>query len=261
MNLLSEKTFNFIGKNNDIPKPVLENCYIKAKLLSKGNSPYAICFGKEKEAQPTTGKVHYPMMEYYSKFSIIKGQFDGAYSNSKKIELTSFSCKIIFSTFTEIPENKQILFEIKNGDIGESKVINQAIRYQENAKIILNNTDFYHIIIIRSKYLGESLAKKIIQIKEKNLNNFAILCLDSNLKIFNKDLLSKPASKVSESSSSKSVKSVKAESESKQILQVLSDFQKSIEEKLKNINESFKIINDSLKEMNGRISVLEEQKK
>ena len=256
LNLLSEKTINFIGKNNNIPKDILKNCYIRAKLLSKGNSPYAICFGKEKEVQPTTGKVHFPMEEYYSKFSIIKGQFDGAYSNSKKIELTSFFCKIIFSTFNEIPQNKQILFEMKNGDIGETRVINQAIRYQENAKTILNNTDFYHIIIIRSKYLGEALEKKITQIKEKNLNNFAILCMENNLKLFNKDLPSKPASKVSENSDTKSVKSektVKTESEMKQILKILSDFKNSIEERLRNIDET-------LKEMNGRISALEGQK-
>jgi len=81
--------------------------------------------------------------------------------------------------------------------------------------------------------------------------------LDNNLKIFNKDLPNDPLSKISSSSGSKNEKT---ESESKKILKLLLDYQKSIEEKFKVINESFKLINESLKEINGRIFILENQK-
>jgi len=30
---------------------------MKERLLSKGNTPYTICFGKEKENKPTTGTI------------------------------------------------------------------------------------------------------------------------------------------------------------------------------------------------------------
>ena len=53
---------------------------MKARLLSKGNILYAICFGKEKESKSITGKVHY---------------FYRAYSNSQKIKLSN-CCNIIF---------------------------------------------------------------------------------------------------------------------------------------------------------------------
>lgn len=187
LNLISKKTVSFIGNNNNIPDDYLDNYYIRAKLLSHGKYPFAICLGKDKENKPSTGIIHYPMEHFYVKLALRKGQFDGEYFSLKEIDLSKFNCEIIYKTFDIIPENVSLLFEFKNGNEGDDKVILQAVNYQENAKSLLEGNEFYHIIIIRSKKLGKALGNKKGEIEEKKLKNFAILCLNNKLLICGKE--------------------------------------------------------------------------
>ena len=76
-------------------------------------------------------------------------------------------CEIIYSNFENIKENAKILFEFKNGDSGENKVISQANNYQINAKALFKGEPFYHIIIIRSRKLGNLLGEILDVIQKK----------------------------------------------------------------------------------------------
>ena len=185
-NLISKNTISFYGNNNNIPQNYFDNYFVKAKVLSKGKHPYAICFGNVKDVKSSTGKIHYPAKNYYVKLTVIKGQFDGAYSCQNNINLSEFGTDIIYKTFDIIPNKIRILFEFKSGEGGEEKVISQAVSYQNNANILFNNEEFYHIIIVGSSKLGRELKNKINLIKEKNLINFAILCLNDKLIICGK---------------------------------------------------------------------------
>lgn len=184
-NLISRKTFSYFGEIDNIPNSFFENYYVDALLMTKGKEPYAIYLGKGKDNIPGHGKIHYLVNDYYVKLIAIKGQFDGAYNNPEPINLKSFKCDIICKTFDEIKEKSNILFEFKNGKGGENKVLSQAKRYQENAKVIFGDNSFYHIIIVR-KDLGNALSEKIKKINIKEFNNFAILKLEDTPKIFGK---------------------------------------------------------------------------
>ena len=192
LNLISKETISFQGNNNNIPKEYLEDYRTKGFLLSTKNRPYAVCLGKEKEHNPGCGVIHYQTEKYYIKLRRINGQFDGSYKNkAQNIKLTDFHCDVIFSNFDEIPQGSNIVFEIKNGNCGENKIISQALKYQENAQFILKDQIFYHLIIVRSKKLSIALKDKI---KEKTLKNFALLSMNDALKICDKkieDLLKK----------------------------------------------------------------------
>lgn len=188
-NLISKETVTFLGSNNNIPDDYLDGYFAKGLLLSHKNQPYALCLDKEKKNNPGSGVIHYPMDYYYVKLIRIDGQFDGSYKNNeKKISLNDFHCDIIMSNFKEIPKASNILFEIKNGKTGENKVINQGCKYQENARFLLKDEPFYHIIIVRSKILGNALKNKIKFFEKKNMVNFAILCLNDELKICDKKI-------------------------------------------------------------------------
>ena len=186
LNLLSKNTVSVVGENNNIPPDIFERYYFEAILMTKGNDePYALYLGKGKDNNPDNGNIHFIMDNYYVKFTVIKGQYDGAYINPKKINLKSFGCKIVCNTFDEIKENSNVLFEFKNGKGGEKKVISQAKRYQESAKIIFGENSFYHIIIVREN-LGDILAKRMNKLQK--FKNFALLKLDNTQKIFGKPL-------------------------------------------------------------------------
>ena len=186
LNLLSKNTVSVVGENNNIPPDIFERYYFEAILMTKGNDePYALYLGKGKDNNPDNGNIHFIMDNYYVKFTVIKGQYDGAYINPTKINLKSFGCKIVCNTFDEIKENSNVLFEFKNGKGGEKKVISQAKRYQESAKIIFGENSFYHIIIVREN-LGDILAKRMNKLQK--FKNFALLKLDNTQKIFGKPL-------------------------------------------------------------------------
>ena len=145
-----------------IPENLLNDCYVKGKLLCKGNKLFALCFGRDKEFKIGPGTIHYPMKKYYIKLRTIKGEFDGIYTSQKDFNLIDFHCRKLFSQFDTISGNSKIIFEFKNSKSGKNKIISQAINYQKNAKLIFKKQNFYHIIIIRSKELGDSLSEIII---------------------------------------------------------------------------------------------------
>ena len=189
-NLLSSQTISLFGENNKIPEDILKNYYAKGQLFSKGKIPHMLSFVKYNECSGIEGKFHYPMKPYYIKLTSMKGQIDAAFISNSEINLVDFNCTKIYNNFETIPENSTILFEFKNGKSGDRKVITQAFKYQMNAKYILKNKTFYHIIIINTKELGNALEnyikENIDQIKK--LINFAVLCLYSSNKICGKEL-------------------------------------------------------------------------
>ena len=69
-------------------------------------------------------------------------------------------------------------------------MITQAFKYQMNAEYILKNKTFYHIIIINTRELGNTLEKYIKEnINQiKRLVNFAVLCLCGSNKICGEEL-------------------------------------------------------------------------
>ena len=255
LNLISDKTISFYGKNNNISQNYLQGYCVKGKLLSKGKKPYLLGFGKEINVKSKEGKYHYIMDNYYIKLTSIKGQYDGAYKNPEKsIDLKVFKSRIIWNNFDNIPKNEIILFEFKNGIGGEKKVIQQAKRYQSTAKFILEGKKFYHIIILAKSSLGDSISNYLD--KNKNVldkfGKFAIICLDDQSKIFGEEISmtispideSKNSSKGSKSSkSSKKSKSPKSfEEETKLTLQYLLNYMKKLDESINEMKESIKTI-------------------
>ena len=255
LNLISDKTISFYGKNNNISQNYLQGYSVKGKLLSKGKKPYLLGFGKEINVKSKEGKYHYIMDNYYIKLTSIKGQYDGAYKNPEKsIDLKVFKSRIIWNNFDDIPKNEIILFEFKNGIGGEKKVIQQAKRYQSTAKFILEGKKFYHIIILAKSSLGDSISNYLD--KNKNVldkfGKFAIICLDDQSKIFGEEISmtispideSKNSSKGSKSSkSSKKSKSPKSfEEETKLTLQYLLNYMKKLDESINEMKESIKTI-------------------
>ena len=184
-NLISEKTISFYGENNNISQDYLQGYSAKGKLLSIGNNPYILGFGKENNYHSSEGVFHYSVNNYYIKLSSIKGQYDGAYKSDKEINIDDFKSTIIFSNPKIIPKDTIILFEFKNGKGGAKKVIEQAINYRKTAKFILKNKIYFHIIIIAKKVLGKALKEIIDNNKSpiKEFDNFAIICLDDKPEI------------------------------------------------------------------------------
>ena len=255
LNLISDKTISFYGKNNNISQNYLQGYCVKGKLLSKGKKPYLLGFGKEINVKSKEGKYHYIMDNYYIKLTSIKGQYDGAYKNPEKsIDLKVFKSRIIWNNFDDIPKNEIILFEFKNGIGGEKKVIQQAKRYQSTAKFILEGKKFYHIIILAKSSLGDAISNYLDKNKSilDNFGNFAIICLDDQSKIFGEEISmtispideSQKSSKSSKNTkSSKKSKSPKSfEEETKLTLQYILNYMKKLDESINEMKESIKTI-------------------
>ena len=90
-------------------------------------------------------------------------------------------------------------------------MIAQAFKYQINAKYILNEEKYYHIIIINTEELGSAWKNYLNEnINEINrLNNFAVLCLNNSNQTFGKELKSKswnPLKQIEDSQSSPKIK-------------------------------------------------------
>ena len=251
-NLISKETISFIGQNNNISPDILNDYYVKAKLLSKGNHPYMICLGKDKEYQPGSGKIHYPMEKYYIKLNSIKGQFDGAYRVLGEFNINKFGCDIIYTNISNIAKDSIILFEFKNGNSGENKVISQANKYQENAKVIFGDEDFYHIIIIRSEKLGDSLSGKKKQIEEKKFTNFAILGLKNQLRICQENLNIAKRKKINPKS--KNSKSSQQGTDISRLEEELKDMKNEIKDMKNDIKNNLDLINKTLENINSRLN-------
>ena len=247
-NLISKETISFIGENNNIPEYFLNDYFVKGQLLSKGNNLFALSFGEDKEFKIGEGIIHYPMKNYYIKLTTIKGEFDGLFISQKDFKLKDFQCRILCSQFEIISENCKIIFEFKNGNSGENKIISQAINYQKNAKIIFQGEKFYHIIIIRSKELGELLMEKINEefIRIKEFVNFAILCMDNNLVICNESIIP-PKKKSKDVARQQNEAKIEA-----QILQLQDDVKK-INEKLTSISSSIDKINKFMENIEEKV--------
>ena len=287
-NLISDKTISFYGDNNNISQDYLRGYYAKGKLLSKGKHPFILGFGPEIEPNSTEGVFHYSMDNYYVKLSSIKGQYDGAYKNGAIILLDDFKSRIIFSNFESIPENSKILFEFKNGKGGAKKVIEQAINYRKTSKVILKDDEYYHIIIVAKSSLGNSLQDIIKNNKSliDTFNNFAIICLDDEPKICEKNFpITSDNKSKNETKSSKSSKNTETQQNvnpqlfqenllktfQENIINTLKeDLEKVIEEKIQklvkenmqkeeNTKKAFKDVNQSLFEIKNSIKVLEDK--
>ena len=83
-----------------ISQDYLQGYSAKGKLLSIGNNPYILGFGKENNYHSSEGVFHYSVNNYYIKLSSIKGQYDGAYKSDKEINISkslyNLSYQIIF---------------------------------------------------------------------------------------------------------------------------------------------------------------------
>ena len=89
----------------------------------------------------------------------------------------------LYNNFQTIPKNRIILFEFKNCKDGEKKMFKQVIDFQRNANFLFKNEeDFFHIIIIKTIDLGNSLKNYISDPKNKSqidsLRNIAVLGLN-----------------------------------------------------------------------------------
>jgi len=108
-NLIAKETISFIWENNNIPENLLNDCYVKGKLLCLGIN-FLLCFGRDKEFKIGPGTIHYPMKKYYIKLRTIKGEFDGIYTSQKDFNLIDFHCRKLFSQFDTISGNSKIIF-------------------------------------------------------------------------------------------------------------------------------------------------------
>ena len=264
LNLISDKTFSYYGKNNNISKDYFQGYCIKGKLLSKGTTPSLISFGKEKYSKSKEGKYHYILDNYYVKLTSIKGQYDGAYQNQDIINLTDFKSRIIVKNFESIPINQNILFEFKNGIGGEKKVIKQAKRYQNTAKFILKEQQFYHIIIVAKRSLGDAILNYIGQNKSliDNLNNFAIISLDDQYKIFGEELpISKPSLIDESKKGSKKAKSSRSSQSSKGSKINEEESNISLQSLLEYMKKNFNAINKSINDLKSSVEALQAQQK
>ena len=266
-NLLSSQTISLIGKNNKIPDDFLKDYYTKGRLFWKGEIPYMLSFIKDNECSGKEGKFHYPMKSYYVKLTSMKGQIDASFRSSSEIKLNDFKCDILYKKFETIPKDSTILFEFKNGKSGEKKVIAQAFKYQTNAKYILNEEKYYHIIIINTKELGSALKSYIDEnINEvSSLNNFAILCLNNSKQILGKELKSKSQNPQKLKEDSQSNPKIKPDKDSKisVICGEISTMKADIEDiklNLKNLSNSFELIQQTLLKLSNSIEEIKNSK-
>ena len=266
-NLLSSQTISLIGKNDKIPDDFLKDYYAKGRLFWKGEIPYMLSFIKDNECSGKEGKFHYPMKSYYVKLTSMKGQIDAAFRSSSEIKLNDFKCDILYKKFETIPKDSTILFEFKNGKSGEKKVIAQAFKYQINAKYILNEEEYYHIIIINTKELGSALKSYIDEnINEvSSLNNFAILCLNNSKQILGKELKSKSQNPQKLKEDSQSNPKIKPDKDSKisdnstEISTMKADIE-DIKLNLKNLSNSFELIQQTLLKLSNSIEEIKNSK-
>ena len=266
-NLLSSQTISLIGKNDKIPDDFLKDYYAKGRLFWKGEIPYMLSFIKDNECSGKEGKFHYPMKSYYVKLTSMKGQIDAAFRSSSEIKLNDFKCDILYKKFETIPKDSTILFEFKNGKSGEKKVIAQAFKYQTNAKYILNEEKYYHIIIINTKELGSALKSYIDEnINEvSSLNNFAILCLNNSKQILGKELKSKSQNPQKLKEDSQSNPKIKPDKDSKisdnstEISTMKADIE-DIKLNLKNLSNSFELMQQTLLKLSNSIEEIKKSK-
>ena len=266
-NLLSSQTISLIGKNDKIPDNFLKDYYAKGRLFWKGEIPYMLSFIKDNECSGKEGKFHYPMKSYYVKLTSMKGQIDASFRSSSEIKLNDFKCDILYKKFETIPKDSTILFEFKNGKSGEKKVIAQASKYQINAKYILNEEEYYHIIIINTKELGSALKSYIDEnINEvSSLNNFAILCLNNSNQILGKELKNKSQNPQKLKEDSQSNPKIKPDKDSKisdnstEISTMKADIE-DIKLNLKNLSNSFELIQQTLLKLSNSIEEIKNSK-
>ena len=266
-NLLSSQTISLIGKNDKIPDDFLKDYYAKGRLFWKGEIPYMLSFIKDNECSGKEGKFHYPMKSYYVKLTSMKGQIDASFRSSSEIKLNDFKCDILYKKFETIPKDSTILFEFKNGKSGEKKVIAQAFKYQTNAKYILNEEKYYHIIIINTEELGSALKSYIDEnINEvSSLNNFAILCLNNSKQILGKELKSKSQNPQKLKEDSQSNPKIKPDKDSKisdnstEISTMKADIE-DIKLNLKNLSNSFELIQQTLLKLSNSIEEIKNNK-
>ena len=266
-NLLSSQTISLIGKNDKIPDDFLKDYYAKGRLFWKGEIPYMLSFIKDNECSGKEGKFHYPMKSYYVKLISMKGQIDAAFRSISEIKLDDFKCDILYKNFETIPKDSTILFEFKNGKSGEKKVIAQAFKYQTNAKYILNEEKYYHIIIINTEELGSALKSYIDEnINEvSSLNNFAILCLNNSKQILGKELKSKSQNPQKLKEDSQSNPKIKPDKDSKisVICGEISTMKADIEDiklNLKNLSNSFELMQQTLLKLSNSIEEIKKSK-
>ena len=266
-NLLSSQTISLVGKNDKIPDDFLKDYYAKGRLFWKGEIPYMLSFIKDNECSGKEGKFHYPMKSYYVKLISMKGQIDAAFRSSSEIKLNDFKCDILYKKFETIPKDSTILFEFKNGKSGEKKVIAQAFKYQINAKYILNEEKYYHIIIINTEELGSALKSYIDEnINEvSSLNNFAILCLNNSKQILGKELKSKSQNPQKLKEDSQSNPKIKPDKDSKisdnsgEISTMKADIE-DIKLNLKNLSNSFELMQQTLLKLSNSIEEIKKSK-
>ena len=266
-NLLSSQTISLIGKNDKIPDEFLKDYYAKGRLFWKGEIPYMLSFIKDNECSGKEGKFHYPMKSYYVKLTSMKGQIDAAFKSTSEIKLDDFKCDILYKKFETIPKNSTILFEFKNGKRGERKVIAQAFKYQINAKYILNEEKYYHIIIINTEELGSALKSYIDEnINEvSSLNNFAILCLNNSKQILGKELKSKSQNPPKQKEDSQNNPQINPDKDSKisdicgEISTMKADI-KDIKLNLKNLSNSYELIQQTLLKLSNSIEEIKNSK-
>ena len=90
LNLISDKTISFYGKNNNIHQKYLQGYKTKEK------NNYLLSYGNDINIKSNKVKYHYIMDNYYIKFTSIKELYDNIYKNSEKeINLDDFKSKVI----------------------------------------------------------------------------------------------------------------------------------------------------------------------
>ena len=146
-------------------------------------------------------------------------------------------------------------------------MIAQAFKYQTNAKYILNEEKYYHIIIINTEELGSALKSYIDEnINEVNrLNNFAVLCLNNSNQILGKELKSKSQNPQKLKEDSQSNPKIKPDKDSKisdnstEISTMKADIE-DIKLNLKNLSNSFELMQQTLLKLSNSIEEIKKSK-
>ena len=143
-------------------------------------------------------------------------------------------------------------------------MIAQAFKYQTNAKYILNEEKYYHIIIINTEELGSALKSYIDEnINEvSSLNNFAILCLNNSKQILGKELKSKSQNpqKLKEDSQSNPKRKPDKDSKISDNSTEISTMKADIEDIKLNLKNSFELIQQTLLKLSNSIEEIKNSK-
>ena len=143
-------------------------------------------------------------------------------------------------------------------------MIKQAKRYQNTAKFILKEQQFYHIIIVAKRSLGDAILNYIGQNKSliDNLNNFAIISLDDQYKIFGEELpISKPSLIDESKKGSKKAKSSRSSQSSKGSKINEEESNISLQSLLEYMKKNFNSINKSINDLKSSVEALQAQQK